>query len=358
MQSAVNTLNQAAKEEAAYPSSLPLSPSLSFARTLYLSLFPLSLSLSLSTLPLICFISVCLYLSPHFFFNLLSCFSPFATSIWKYSMQTLPSLLTALTLNSTERVFYLFFTMLPTAHLYQPRLSSHLTLAGHKSQTKPAWGSQGVPKVRWVTWHSGWPLAAWQGCLPNEISRVMPTLCLFLLPPSPAHPGALYLASSRTGCASIRRSRAGQDPQAHCPPMSLPPDPVYLNGPARYVVSPFCCCIVFVSCHGFVSNSLIISLSHPVSVAERLSLILYLSPSVCLRPSYSALSSLFIKHTGKKKKKVPLMAGLNNTGQWSNNALIPWNTHTHTLPPSQATKQETREPRLPCVRVTGFDDCS
>ena len=64
MQSAVNTLNQAAKEEAAYPSSLPLSPSLSFARTLYLSLFPLSLSLSLSLLSLssalYLFVCICL----------------------------------------------------------------------------------------------------------------------------------------------------------------------------------------------------------------------------------------------------------------------------------------------------------
>lgn len=132
MQSAVNTLNQAAKEEAAYPSSLPLSPSLFFALTLFIS-FP-----SLSSLPLICFISVCLYLSLHFFFNLLSCFSPFATSICKYDMQTLPSLLTAPTLNSTDLVFSPFFTILPAAHLYQPRLLSALTLAGHKSQTKPA----------------------------------------------------------------------------------------------------------------------------------------------------------------------------------------------------------------------------
>lgn len=44
----------------------------------------------------------------------------------------------------------------------------------------------------------------------------MPTLCLFLLPPSPAHPEALYLANSRTGRASVHRSRAGQDPQAQC----------------------------------------------------------------------------------------------------------------------------------------------
>lgn len=290
MQSAVNTLNQAAKEEAAYPSSLPLSPSLFFALTLFIS-FP-----SLSSLPLICFISVCLYLSLHFFFNLLSCFSPFATSICKYDMQTLPSLLTAPTLNSTDLVFSPFFTILPAAHLYQPRLLSALTLAGHKSQTKPAWGSRGVPKVRWVTWHSGWPPAAWQGCLPNEISRVMPTLCLFLLPPSPAHPGALYLASSRTGCASIRRSRAGQDPQAqaHCPPLSLPPDPIYLNCPARV------CSVTILLLHCFCLLSwLYVKLPHYISVPPCLChwtpLTYSVSVSVCLSPSIP-LCSLIIVH--------------------------------------------------------------
>lgn len=60
MQSAVNTLNQAAKEEAAYPSSLPLSPSLFFALTLCLSLFPLSL-LSLSS-ALFLFVCICLFI--------------------------------------------------------------------------------------------------------------------------------------------------------------------------------------------------------------------------------------------------------------------------------------------------------
>ena len=178
----------------------------------------------------------------------------------------------------------------------------------------------------------------------------MPTLCLFLLPPSPAHPGALYLASSRTGCASIRRSRAGQDPQAHCPPMSLPPVPVYLNGPTRYVVSPFCCCIVFVSCHGFVSNSLIISLSHPVSVAERLSLILYLSPSVCLRPSYSALSSLFIKHTGKKKKS-PFNGWTEQYWAMIKQCSYPLkHSHTHSAPEpgDQARNPGTSAPMRTC----------
>lgn len=91
MQSAVNTLNQAAEEEAAYPSSLPLSPFLfpSAAPTPSLSL-PLSLPLCLS---LICFIAV-LLCSSHFCFSfnhsLVSL--PSATSISKHYMQTLPSL--------------------------------------------------------------------------------------------------------------------------------------------------------------------------------------------------------------------------------------------------------------------------
>lgn len=52
MQSAVNTLNQAAEEEAAYPSSLPLSPPLFPSLALTLSL---SLSRSPSHLLYICF---------------------------------------------------------------------------------------------------------------------------------------------------------------------------------------------------------------------------------------------------------------------------------------------------------------
>lgn len=61
MQSVVNTLNQAAEEEAAYPSSLPLSPSLFLylTLTLYLSLLLLSwlcLSFALYLLHCICFI--------------------------------------------------------------------------------------------------------------------------------------------------------------------------------------------------------------------------------------------------------------------------------------------------------------
>lgn len=71
MQSAVNTLNQAAVEEAAYPPSLPLSPSLapSFALTLSLSPSP-SLSVSLS-FAFYLFYCICLTPPPH----------PLATSI-------------------------------------------------------------------------------------------------------------------------------------------------------------------------------------------------------------------------------------------------------------------------------------
>lgn len=68
MQSAVNTLNQAAEEEAAYPSSLPLSPSLfRFVAQ------PLSLSRSPSHLLYICFT---VFVSFSFFFYPLYGFPP------------------------------------------------------------------------------------------------------------------------------------------------------------------------------------------------------------------------------------------------------------------------------------------
>lgn len=142
----------------------------------------------------------------------------------------------------------------------------------------------------------------------------MPTLCLFLLPPSPAHPGALYLASSRTGCASIRRSRAGQDPQA--------PPPLPHIHPYPFVVSPLRYCICFRPCCSCVSSSPHISTSHPESSPEQTSFISDLSASlpVCLAPLLFAPSSLFIRRAGKK---CPLTAGLDDTGQRSNSALIP-----------------------------------
>lgn len=91
MQSAVNTLNQAAEEEAAYPSSLPLSPSFSpsLALTLSLSLSFLSLlvPLSFALYPFHCICPILVLLLSTFWFP-----SPFATSISKYCMQTLPSL--------------------------------------------------------------------------------------------------------------------------------------------------------------------------------------------------------------------------------------------------------------------------
>lgn len=77
----------------------------------------------------------------------------------------------------------------------------------------------------------------------------MPTLCLFLLPPRPAHPGALYLASCRAGCASILRSRAGQDPHAQNPTWSFPlNNPVLMNRRASMcsiVILRLHCCLTF-----------------------------------------------------------------------------------------------------------------
>lgn len=105
----------------------------------------------------------------------------------------------------------------------------------------------------------------------------MPTLCLFLLPPSPAHPGALYLASSRTGCASIRRSRAGQDSQGPPPPH---PQSIW-TAQSGFIASPFWYCIVFVFCCGCVSNSL--SMYPSVSLSLCLWLTVSLSFCVCMQ---------------------------------------------------------------------------
>lgn len=126
----------------------------------------------------------------------------------------------------------------------------------------------------------------------------MPTLCLFLPPPSPAHPGALYLASSRIGCASIRRSRAGQDPQAHYPPYSLPPPHFYLNCPAW--VCSFASLLLLCICLSFVAAACQTpSLYHCLSVSLCLSasyLCLCLCLSFCLRSlSHHCLLGIQVK---------------------------------------------------------------
>lgn len=178
-----------------------------------------------------------------------------------------------------------------------------------------------MPKVWWVTWHSGWPLTAWQDCLPNEISRVMPTLCLFLLPLSPAHLGALYLANSRPGCASIFRSRAGHGSQAQRPALFHLPFRIYLNFPVW-----ICVTIVFPFSHCYCPNPPLYCCFSALSQSFYPSMKFYSTLSICTQ-----VRSLFV-HLAE------LYSNL-----------------------TYAAKQLHRNPRnhsFSCVCVTGLNDCS
>lgn len=166
-----------------------------------------------------------------------------------------------------------------------------------------------MPKVWWVTWHSGWPLTAWQDCLPNEISRVMPTLCLFLLPLSPAHPGALYLANSRPGCASIFRSRAGHGSQAQRPALFHLPFHIYLNCPAWIcvtIVLPFsrCCVSKPISILYFFQCCLDLSVSPCFSL---------LSLSIQVRSLFINSTELHFNHTHIHTQRTHTSAGIPGT---------------------------------------------
>lgn len=147
----------------------------------------------------------------------------------------------------------------------------------------------------------------------------MPTLCLFLLPLSPAHPGALYLANSRPGCASIFRSRAGHSSQAQRPALFHLPFRIHLNFPAWIcvtIVFPFshCCCLNHHSTAMFHC-----CLNHPVSPCYS-----HLSLCTQVRGLFIDLTKLYLNRT-------------------------------------YTAKQPHRNPRnhsFSCVCVTGLNDCS
>lgn len=166
----------------------------------------------------------------------------------------------------------------------------------------------------------------------------MPTLCLFLLPPSPAHPGALYLANSRTGCASIHRSRAGQDPQAHCPPSSHPPFPSICTA------QPALCCH-----HSAVT----LFLSIVVAACK--------TPSVCATSVPPCLFDFVSLNNCSSGSQVKM--AFHGCSEQCKAAIKQWpdpskHTHTHTLTQARRPSKKPGNLGFPRVRVTGFDDCS